>query len=298
MSQGAYSHCEEAGGRRSNLKTRLLRPHFVRARNDDYLFHIPCTLKALVFLFLLCSSAAGAEDWLELKGEHFEVFYLEDAKFAQDVLTRAERYYEKIASDLGYSRYDNFWQWDNRAKILIYRDHDEFLKVTGKKSWIYGTAIYSERKIISYRWSQGFLDVLLPHELSHLIFRDFVGFKGAVPLWLDEGISQWEEANKRKWAVYTVKNLIKTKDYIPLAELTRLGAGSENDFTVSAKLYAQAVTLIGYLIEKYGSDKFAQFCRGLRDGKNVNDALSYAYTDSIRNIAELERGWLAYYKGG
>lgn len=255
-------------------------------------------LKAFIILFLLCSSAAGAEDWLELKGEHFEVFYLEDAKFAQDVLTRAERYYEKIASDLGYSRYDNFWQWDNRAKILIYRDHDEFLKVTGKKSWIYGTAIYSERKIISYRWSQGFLDVLLPHELSHLIFRDFVGFKGAVPLWLDEGISQWEEANKRKWAVYTVKNLIKTRDYIPLAELTRLGAGSENDFTVSAKLYAQAVTLIGYLIEKYGSDKFAQFCRGLRDGKNVNDALSYAYTDSIRNIAELERGWLAYYKGG
>ena len=254
-------------------------------------------LKTLVFLLLLCATAAGAENWQELKGEHFEVFYLEDAKFAQDVLTRAEKYYEHIASDLGYSRYDNFWQWDNRAKIFIYRTHDEFLKATGKKSWVYGTAIYGERKIISYRWSQGFLDVLLPHELSHLIFRDFVGFKGAVPLWLDEGISQWEEADKRKWAVHMVKNLIKKRNYIPLAELTRLGAGSANNFTVSAKLYAQAVTLVGYLIEKYGPDKFAQFCRGLRDGKNVNDALSYAYADAIRNIAALEKGWLDYYKG-
>lgn len=253
----------------------------------------------LVLFVLLCSSAAGAENWMELKSEHFEVFYLEDDKFAQDVLTRAEKYYERIALDLGYSRYDNFWQWDKRAKIFIYRNHDEFLKATGKRSWIYGSAIYNERKIISYKWSQGFLDVLLPHELSHLIFRDFVGFKGAVPLWLDEGISQWEEANKRKWAVYTVKNLIRNRDYIPLADLTRIGtgSGSENDFTMSAKLYAQAVTLVGYLIEKYGPEKFGQFCRGLRDGKNVNEALSYAYTDSIRNIAELEKGWLDYYKG-
>ncbi|MFH1189725.1 MAG: peptidase MA family metallohydrolase [Candidatus Omnitrophota bacterium] len=239
----------------------------------------------------------GAENWQELKGEHFEVFYLEDAKFAQDVLTKAERYYERIASDLGYSRYDNFWQWDKRAKIYVYRTHEEFLKATGKKSWIYGTAIYSERKIISYRWSQGFLDVLLPHELSHLIFRDFVGFKGAVPLWLDEGVSQWEETNKRKWAEYTVKKLIRSGNYIPLAELTRLSSGSENDFTVSAKLYSQAVTLVGYLIGKYGSDKFAQFCRGLRDGKNVDEALAYAYVDSIRNITELEKGWLDYYGG-
>lgn len=247
-------------------------------------------------LVLLCP-LAWAENWQELKGEHFVIFYLEDAAFAQETLTRAEKYYDKIASDLGYSRYDNFWQWDNRAKIYIYRNQAEFLKATGKKSWVYGTAIYNERTIISYRWSQGFFDILLPHELSHLIFRDFIGFKGAVPLWLDEGISQWEEAGRRKWAIYTVRNLIDKGEYIPLAELTNVGLNSENDFTLSAKLYAQAVTLVGYLIGKYGPTKFGQFCRALRDGKNIDDALSFAYTDSIRNISELEREWLKYYGG-
>jgi len=254
-------------------------------------------MRMLVLLLMLLPAAAWADEWKELKGEHFEIFYLEDARFAREVLTEAERYYAKIASDLGYSRYDNFWQWDNRAKIYIYRDKKEFLEATGKKEWIYGTAIYNERKIISYRWGKHFLDVLLPHELSHLIFRDFVGFKGAVPLWLDEGIAQWEETGRRKESIRMVKSLIRKGTYIPLYELMRMGPGSENDYALSAKLYAQAVTLVGYLIEKYGPTKFGRFCRALRDGGNVDEALSSAYTDTIRNTDELEKGWLKYYGG-
>jgi len=269
-----------------------------RAPRTALLSSAAAVLCVSAFFYSACFAVTGNENWLELKGEHFEIFYLEDASFAQEVLVRAERFYDKIATDLGYSRYDNFWQWDKRAKIYIYRNHGEFLKATGKKSWIYGTAVYSERKIISYRWSQGFLDVLLPHELSHLIFRDFVGFKGNVPLWLDEGVSQWEEANRRKWAIGVVKGLIKKREFIPLVELTHLGSSSENDFTLSAKLYAQAVTVVGYLIEKYGSMRFAQFCRNLRDGKSVDGALASAYADSILNTGELENGWLKYYGGG
>ncbi|MCX5678716.1 MAG: peptidase MA family metallohydrolase [Candidatus Omnitrophica bacterium] len=253
-------------------------------------------LKVCLFLLLLCPGAR-AENWQELKGEHFEIFYIEDPAFAQETLTQAEKYYEKIASDLGYSRYDNFWQWDNRAKIYIYKNREDFLKATGKKPWIYGTAIYNERTIISYRWSQGFFDILLPHELGHLIFRDFVGFKGEVPLWLDEGIAQWEETNKRQRAIYMVRSLVAKKEFIPLTELMRFNSSSENDFALSAKLYAQAVTLVGYLIEKYGPTRFAQFCRSLRDGKSIDEALSFAYTDSIRNINELEKGWIKYYGG-
>lgn len=292
MRSALPGHCE---AEQSEAEAILKKDCFVGLRpprNDRALM-----LAGLSCLFLLLCPGARAENWQELKGEHFVIFYLEDAGFAQETLTRAERYYEKIASDLGYSRYDNFWQWDNRAKIYIYRNREEFLKATGKKEWIYGTAIYNERKIISYRWSKGFFDVLLPHELSHLIFRDFVGFKGNVPLWLDEGIAQWEEAGRRKWAVHMVRSLIRKKEFIPLAELTRLNLNSENDFTVSAKLYAQAVTLVGYLIEKYGPTKFGQFCRALRDGKSMDEALSFAYTDSIRDINELEKGWIKYYGG-
>ncbi len=251
----------------------------------------------IAFMLLVVVSAASAEEWQELKSEHFKVFYFEDAGFAQNVLTNAEKYYDRIASDLGYSRYDNFWQWDNRAKIYIYRTHEDFLRATGKSPWIHGAAAYSKREITSYKWGQDFIDVLLPHELTHLIFRDFVGFKGEVPLWLDEGVAQWEELRKRKWAISTVKSLIRKGAFIPLAKLTKVGPGSEDDPALSAKLYAQAATLVGYLIEKQGSSRFALFCRNLRDGKSMDEALSSVYTDSIRNTGELEKEWLKYYGG-
>lgn len=255
------------------------------------------TLATVIISLLLCA-ISHAEEWKDLKGENFVVFYLEDAVFAQKVLTQAERYYQGIASDLGYSRYDNFWQWENRAKIYIHRNHEEFLKATGKKPWIHGTAFYNKREVISYKWGQGFLDMLLPHELCHLIFRDFVGFKGEVPLWLDEGVAQWEETRKRKWALDTAKDLIAKRAYMPLGELTRVGSDSDNDSALSAKLYAQAATLVGYLIEKYGSSKFISFCRELRDGKSVDAALSFIYTDSVPDLGTLEKKWVQHYGGG
>ncbi len=251
----------------------------------------------VVALLFLLRPAVAEEAWQEVKGENFVVFYLEDAVFAQEVLTQAERYYQGIASDLGYSRYDNFWQWENRAKIYIYRNHEEFLKATGKKPWIHGTAFYNKREIVSYKWGQGFLDVLLPHELCHLIFRDFVGFKGEVPLWLDEGVAQWEEAGRRKWAIGTVKTLIEKKAYMPLGELMRIGSDSENDPVLSAKLYSQAATLVGFLMEKYGQSRFVSFCRELRDGKSVDEALAFVYTDSIPDTGSLEEKWLQHYGG-
>ena len=251
---------------------------------------------ALVIILLSCV-AARAEEWKELKGEHFIIYYAEDDKFASEVLRQAERYYEKIASDLGYSRYDNFWQWDNRARVYIYRDQGDFLRATGKPQWIHGTAIYDRKEIISYRWGRNFLDTLLPHELAHLIFRDFVGFKSRIPLWLDEGVSQWEEASKRRPAGIFVRELIRKGDYIPLSELMRVGRMSENDAALSAKLYAQAVTLVGYLIESCGSAKFTLFCRQLRDGKTVDEALSSVYTDFIPDTGALEKKWLNHYGG-
>jgi len=246
---------------------------------------------------LLFSSPLGAETWQELKGENFLVYYFEDAEFAQAALTQAQRYYQGIASDLGYSRYDNFWQWENRAKIYIYRNHAEFLKATGKQPWVHGTAFYDKREIVSYKWEQGFLDVLLPHELCHLIFRDFVGFKGEVPLWLDEGVSQWEETRRRKWALDAVKVLISKKEYMPLAALMRVGPDSEKDPVLSAKLYAQSATLVGFLMEKYGPSRFVSFCRELRDGKSVDAALSFAYNDLIPDLGTLENKWLQHYGG-
>jgi len=252
----------------------------------------------LVFIFISLCSAAAAQEWKEQKSEHFIVYYLDDDNFASEASQWAEKYYVNIASDLGYSRYDNFWTWDKRVKIYIYRDRAQFLSSTGAKDWSYGFVNYNEKTIYSYANNARFLDALLPHELAHLVFRDFVGFKGEVPMWLDEGVAQWEEADKRRVAIELAKEFIAKREFIALSRLTQMNIAEESDAEVSRKFYAEAASLVGFMIKKYGESKFIVFCQQLRDGASMNAALSFAYSaDPIRDIGELEKEWIKYYGG-
>ena len=176
-----------------------------------------------VFVFLfssivysLLSIVCFAQSWQEMRGDHFIVYYeKQDRAFAADTLRDAEYYYTDIATDLGYARYSNFWQWEKRVKIFIYPGQDSFLKATGQPSWSVGNANYATKSISSFSGSGEFLQSILPHEIAHLIFRDFVGFAGEVPLWLDEGVAQWQEKPKRQLVKYYVRTLYEKKLLIP-----------------------------------------------------------------------------------
>ena len=279
-------HCEGAKRPKQSqneTRQRLLRP-----------------LCVLAMTILICG-IAFAEDWQVVKSQHFLVYYLQDKAFAVEASRRAEKYYRKIASALGYSRYDKFWQWENRAKVYIYPTQEEFVAGTGvPRKWANGMAKYDERTIISYSRNMDFLDALLPHELTHLIFRDFVGYPasgGGIPLWMDEGVAQWQEKGKKEKADKVVKALIAEKRYIPVADLMRLDVRKEDDKRIARDFYAEAVSLVAFLIDSYGGSKFTLFCRRLRDGESVNDALSFVYKNSINDINELEKKWLKYYGG-
>ena len=277
----------------------------------------------ILYIIILCQcffnfqETSFAEDWQELKSEHFIVYFMQDDKFAHDLLYKAEVYYKQIASDIGYARYSGFWTWDKRVKIYIYPDHASFLKATGQPEWSQGMADYKNKKIISFTWSSNFLSSLLPHEMTHLIFRDFVGFKGEVPLWLDEGVAQWEEEEKRIRIKAIASQLLKNTMFLSIQDLTKLDIrrmqadeivyirsipqreGPDDVLFLSGdKLvhtyYIQSASLVGFLIEKYGSGNFADFCRQLRDGKTLEEALRFAYPTHITNLKDLEKEWYKY----
>lgn len=259
-----------------------------------------------------------AQDWQELKGEHFIVYFIQDKPFASNVLHKAEREYGRIATDLGYARYSNFWTWENRVKIYIYFDHRSFLEASGQPEWSHGMADYKSKKILGYAGSEEFLTSVIPHEIAHLVFRDFVGFKGEVPLWLDEGVAQWEENINRQWikkiaseylkkgTLLSIKDmmdldvrLIKDTDKIHLRSTSL--AGQPGILIIDGKnlanlYYLQSASLVGFLIERYGSDKFTDFCRQLRDGKELEGALHSAYPVHFPGINELENKWVGYLK--
>ncbi len=258
--------------------------------------------KTLVLLFLFSLSFylypfafnLGADDWQELKGDHFIIFHANNEKFSKEVLSASEKYYKKIAEDLGYARYSNFWQWDNRVKIYIYPTEADYLKATGEPAWSKGLAKYDEKEIITFAWNEEFTNALLPHELTHLIFRDFIGFQGEAPLWLDEGVAQWEEPAKRAIAQDVARYLLESGKAFTIRALTSMDIRGSKDEEKVKYFYMQSVTLIDFLVARYGASSFTEFCRQLRDGKSLEEALTFAYPTSIRSLDDLEKQWMKY----
>ena len=96
---------------------------------------LPLRIITIVFIFFLSSQVLLAQDWQELKGQHFIIYFVQDKDFADEILRKAERDYERIATDLGYIRYSNFWTWANRVNIYLYPDRASYLKASGQPEW-------------------------------------------------------------------------------------------------------------------------------------------------------------------
>lgn len=246
-------------------------------------------------IFFQFNGHALAAEWKEVKGDHFIVHYINDEGFAKEVGRNAETYYNRIASDLGYSRF-NFWQWDNRVKIYIYPDEASYLAKTGQPAWSKGVASYTDKSISSFDWSEDFMETLLPHEIAHLIFRDFVGFKGEVPLWLDEGVAQWQEPLTRQLARRAGASVIMNKQMFQIEYLMWIKSLDGKSAQEVSAFYAQSLSIVDFLIKHFGLTAFGQFCRDLRDAKPFRDALRANFT-GIESEGVLEAKWRQYVLG-
>jgi len=209
-----------------------------------------------------------------------------DAKLAQTVSDRAEAFYTEIAGDLGYTRYQKFWLWDNRVKILIYPTAQAFAEACHAPAWAAGRASSERHEIASYRQSgESFLSSLLPHEMSHLILGDFIG-RDHIPLWLNEGFAQWEQNRNPS------KTTPRPARAFALKDLMDMDVREDRDVTRVALFYAQSANIVGFLINTRGGERFGTLCRSLRDGKTIDASLSAAYPDDLTTVDALEQKWL------
>lgn len=249
-------------------------------------------LLAGVSIVSLCAPSFAAEKWSQSKSSHFIVYYKDAPEdFVDNVLDTAEDYYRDITVELGFTRFGS-WSWDYRCKIYIYKDMDEYIKATGQPQWSSGVTSYQEKTISTYPLAAGFFDTLLPHELGHIIFREFVGFKADVPLWMDEGVASYQERARRWGSNQKVRQAIKDNTFIPLNELSRRALASADKDTVEL-FYAEAASVVYYLITTFGRYKFENFCEELKGGKTFEQALASSYI-RFDNIEGLERSWKGY----
>ena len=251
--------------------------------------------------FAIFAVNAQADTWQDLKGDHFVVYYnfKEDLPNVQLLLRKAEEYYDRIARQIGYARYANFWTWDERVKIIVFPNQETFVRNTHQPAWSRGYAerdseLFHSRIIVTYRQEADFLEGLLPHEIGHLILHDFVGFSTFLPLWFDEGVAQLQEKDKKGLADQFIKPLAKQRSHVPFKLLMYWDIRKESDAQKVKIFYAQSVSIVDFMIKNYGSSAFGNFCRNLKEGKTMEEVLRSTYTGTIDSVENLEKRWVEY----
>jgi hypothetical protein len=262
--------------------------------------------------------------WIETKGDHFIIYSpgTDATERVREVMRRAEKYYRSIAERLMFARHDEFWLWSDRVKIYLYGDRTAYLAATQEPEGSLGMADYTHRTITSFVDSPRLTTSVLPHEIAHLILRDF--FKkerrsAVPPYWLDEGVAQWSEDQETKRQIRELaRGLLEDKGLLSLSDIIlvnldyiknnpdrlyfRLIRDTRDRHNIvilspdvlTSTFYVASGSLVGYLIETFGARRFADFCRLLSRDKPLTEALLVAYTKRFQTLQDLEEGWRTY----
>jgi hypothetical protein len=253
------------------------------------------TKRAIFFFFLFTAfirpshAEVEAQLWLTTKSQHFIAYYQEAPDgYIDELINSAEKYYNSIVDELGYRRFD-FWSWDNRAKIYMYKDNASYHSDLQSAGWSGATVDVRKRTIRTFVGQGGFFDSVLPHEMTHIIFREFVGYKINLPLWMDEGVACSQEKSSLQERLKVAKNLVNQAINIDLNRLTKIQGAT---LVIPQVFYAQAASVIVFLLDNYGREKFLEFSRALRDKENWQGALEEAY--GFGDLNDMDKKWKEY----
>ncbi len=254
-----------------------------------------CGMLVMVAVIAAGSAHAVTKEWKEKHSSHFVIYYKDTPEdFLKRVTESAETYYVDITRGLGFTRFKS-WSYDEKARIYIYSDREDYLSDSQHAGWSHGTAFARNKIIRTFPAAHGFFDSLLPHELGHIIFREFIGYTVVLPSWIEEGVAMYQEAAQRWGADQFVREAFETERFIPLMELSRFRPTHDMDQSLVDLYYYEAASAVGFMIREVGEHRFMNFCRLLKDGKNFEEALKTAYPQ-FQGVEGLNRAWMAYLK--
>lgn len=252
----------------------------------------------LIFYFFLYSGCAyGAEVsttlWQIKKSTHFIVYFQEVPQdYINEVINQSEGYYNSITEKLGFTRYEEFWTWQKRAKIYLFRNKEEYQRITKQPQWSGGGSRVLSREIYTYVRMDNFFNTILPHELGHIIFREFIGYGRKLPLWVDEGVATYLEEGGTHDSLILARAIASTIFFLDLKEL---GGVSRANLMMPEIFYAEAASVIEFLLRTYGSDKFGDFChrlKELRENQTWEAALFDTY--KFNSLQEMNDQWVKF----
>ncbi len=225
---------------------------------------------------------AGAQENSSL---HFKVkAYGQDTVLG--VSARAEAAYTRIMTDTGL----NSFLPRGLYQIVVYGTQDEFRKKTGQPDWSGGVAVGNA----IYTYISPRLEAVLSHEITHLIWFEYMGHSNPDYRWVNEGLAVYQE-NKSgggggQGALFSSLRGNLRSLPIPMDQMIHLVPATERAYDVSL-WYAQAESMTRFMIERGGRIGYSQFLGALRYDKTLDQAIAEGFPGSWRTLEELNTDW-------
>lgn len=244
-----------------------------------------------IILFVNYSVAIAEDGWNEYRGRYFLVYYKNAPKdLIKQIDQSSEQYYREITNKFGFIR-SQTWAWDNKAKIYVYDDKDDYVNTGKLMNWSSGIALARQKIIRTFPSAHGFFDSTLPHELGHIIFREFIGYRTSIPYWFEEGVAMYQEKARRWGAGDDVKKAMKDGKFLSLDKLEDLRLTNDSDQDLIKLFYSESASAVKFIIDTMGSARFERFCRKLKEGKPFDWALASVYP-KFSDMEKLNTLWM------
>ena len=132
------------------------------------------------------------------------------------------------------------------------------------------------------------VDVVIPHELTHLVFNTAV--RNAYhfpPRWLNEGLAVYlSEGYTSSWRV-AVQGAVRGGSLLSLAALDGQFPTTADGFRLA---YGESVSAVEFFVRTYGKDRLVSLIRSYAAGRTDDEAFSAA---SGVDVPGFEAAWLA-----
>jgi hypothetical protein len=259
---------------------------------------IPMAVLCAGLLYANNSFADDAQDsWQKMKGQDFIIYYRAGVPddFVQTTMDTAEDELKRVTDDLGITNNPS-WGGGREIKVYIYSDKEDYVKNGGQSGWSHGVAFAKAKTIKLFPDVNGFFDSLLPHELGHIIFRDYIGYTAVIPLWFEEGVAIYQEKAKRLGSNAVVQVAIENGQFIPLTQLTGVRLYKDTKDQVVDLFYSESASAVYYMVTELGEQEFYMFCNELKNGTSFQEALHKIYL-RFKTIDDLNQAWVGYLQG-
>jgi hypothetical protein len=181
--------------------------------------------------------------------------------------------------------------------IKLFKNTADFRKASGIKYLsVQGIAV-SEFNLVFinseniFRQSKSDISHLLEHEITHIVLGTNISHDSSnqLPRWFNEGVAQWASSDATELFSASYQNSLQTaflnKSLIPFSELTYYFPADQDGFILA---YAQSMSFIGFLTEKYGESQLVKLLNLLVSEKNFAEAFQKNYGEPFERV---ENDW-------